>query len=442
MNAIGLVQGSLAYRSFNKAKWKGTPLISTERRIEMNYSATLSVIFTILVMVLQGCATPMRQAAVPMGLASQAQVPEMPDVRYRVGVAKDMDAMAQEGIDSYKREVAHFTATGHSGQLPPAVFLAVSGGGDNGAFGAGLLNGWTAAGNRPEFKLVTGISTGALIGPFAFLGSSYDSQLKEFYTTISPKDILEKRGFLAVITDDAVASNQPLMKLVEKAVTRDMMDAIAAEYKKGRLFLVATVDLDAHQGVIWNMTKIAASSDPKAADLFRRILIASASIPGAFPPMMIDVEAGGQKYQEMHVDGGTMAQVFLYPPALSLKELERKENVSARERKLYIIRNSRLDPEWAQVDRRTLSILGQAISSLIQMQGIGDLYRIYLTAQKDSIDYNLAYIPATFNVPKKEEFDTEYMRQLFDTGYSMAVKGYPWQKNPPGYQPPASTVQK
>ncbi|SPQ01855.1 putative esterase of the alpha-beta hydrolase superfamily [Candidatus Sulfobium mesophilum] len=412
------------------------------RENNINYSAVMTVVLTIFVMFLQGCATPARLPAVPQGLEDQAQVPGLADVRYRVGFEKDMAAMEKEGIEAYKRELENFKATGHSDQLPPAVFLAVSGGGDAGAFGAGLLCGWTAAGNRPEFKLVTGISTGALIGPFAFLGSSYDSQLKEFYTTISPKDIHEKRGPFAVITDDALASNQPLMKLVEKAVTKDMMDAIAAEYKKGRLFLVATVDLDAHQGIIWNMTKIAASSDPRAVDLFRRILIASASIPGAFPPMMIDVEVGGVKYQEMHVDGGTMAQVFLYPPSLNIKEWERKEKVGTRERKLYIIRNSRLDPEWAQVDRRTLSIIGQAISSLIQTQGIGDLYRIYLTAQKDGIDYNLSYIPASFKVPKKEEFDTEYMRQLFDTGYGMAVKGYPWQKKPPYYQPPTSSDSK
>jgi hypothetical protein len=408
----------------------------------MNYSTIITVVLTILTMALQGCATPARQAAVPIGLEDQAQVPGFSDVRYRIGVAKDMAAIAQEAVESYKREQAQLAASGGSGQLPPAVFLAISGGGDNGAFGAGLLCGWTAAGDRPEFKLVTGISTGALIGPFAFLGSSYDAQLKEFYTNVSPKDIMEKRSLLSAFFDDAAADNRPLWGLLEKAVTQKMMDEIAVEYKKGRLFLVATVDLDARQGILWNMTKIAASGHPKALELFRSILIASAAIPGAFPPVMIDVEAGGQKYQEMHVDGGTMAQVFLYPPEISLKELERKERAEARERKLYIIRNSRLDAEWAQVDRRTLTIAGRAISSLIQTQGIGDLYRIYWTALKDGIDYNLAYVPSSFNVPKKEDFDTEYMRQLFDVGYSMAAKGYPWQKTPPGIQPSASTDSK
>jgi Patatin-like phospholipase len=410
----------------------------------MNYSTILAVILTIFTMALQGCATPARQPAVPMGLEDQAQVPGFADVRYRIGFGKDMAAMAQEGLESYRREEAQLAASGRSGQLPPAVFLAISGGGDNGAFGAGLLCGWTAAGDRPVFKLVTGISTGALIAPFAFLGSAYDAQLKEFYTTISQKDILEKRSLLAGLFNDAMADNYPLWRLIGKAVTQTMLDAIGAEYKKGRLLLVATVDLDARQGIIWNMTRIAASGHPKALELFRSILIASAAIPGAFPPVMLDVEAGGKQYQEMHVDGGTMAQVFLYPPTISLKikELEGKERAERRERTLYIIRNSRLDPEWAQVDRRTLTIASRAIGSLIQTQGIGDLYRIYLTAQLDGLDYNLAYIPSSFNVPKKEDFDTAYMRQLFDVGYSMAAKGYPWQKAPPGLQPPASTVPK
>jgi hypothetical protein len=410
----------------------------------MNYSAIIiKVVLVISVMVLQSCAPLVRQAAVPTGLEDQAQVPGLPDVRYRIGNAKDMAAVAQEGVESYRREQEQLAASGRSGQLPPAVFLAVSGGGDNGAFGAGLLNGWTAAGDRPVFKLVTGISTGALIAPFAFLGSSYDAQLKEFYTTTSQKDILEKRGILAAITNDAMADNRPLWGLVGKALAQKMIDEIAVEYKKGRILLVATVDLDARQGIIWNMTRIAASGHPKALELFRSIMIASAAIPGAFPPVMIDVEAGGKQYQEMHVDGGTMAQVFLYPPTISakVKELE-KGTAERRERRLYIIRNSRLDPEWAQVDRRTLTIAGRAIGSLIHTQGIGDLYRIYTTAQQDGLDYNLAYIPSTFNVPKKEDFETAYMRQLFDVGYSMAAKGYPWQKTPPGFQPSAGSVTK
>jgi predicted acylesterase/phospholipase RssA len=282
--------------------------------------------------------------------------------------------------------------------------------------------------------MVTGISTGALIAPFAFLGSKYDETLKEVYTKVSPKDIAERRSILAAIFSDAMADNAPLWRLVEKHVDRQLLDAIAAEYtSKGRLLLVGTTDLDAQLPVIWNMTKIAASRDPKALELFRTILIASAAIPGAFPPVMIDVEADGRNYQEMHVDGGAMTQVFIYPPSMHIQEV--RAATSKRERRVYVIRNSRIDPAWSQVERKTMSIAGRAIASLIQTQGIGDLDRIYLIAKRDGADFNLAIIPATFNAPHKEDFETEYMRQLFALGYEMAAKGYPWHKAPPGFAP-------
>jgi predicted acylesterase/phospholipase RssA len=376
----------------------------------------------------QGCAGTARQEAVPEAFTAQAVVPGLPDVRYRVGI--DNASLLREGIASVRREQAHLASQGHQGSLPPAIFLAISGGGDSGAFGAGLLNGWTAAGNRPEFKLVTGVSTGALIAPFAFLGPAYDESLNRFYTTVSPDDIVKKRSILAAVTGDALADNAPLRKLVAEEVDQAFLDAVAREYEKGRLLLVATTDLDARQAVIWNMTKIAASRDPKALDLFRSLMVASAAIPGAFPPTMIDVEANGKPYQEMHVDGGTMSQVFIYPSSLRVKKTSRKLHI-ARERKAYVIRNARLDPDWAQVDRWTMDIAGRAVSSLIDTQGIGDLYRIYTMAQRDGVDFNLAYIPASFNAPHKEEFDTEFMKALFKTGYDMAAKGYPWEKAPP-----------
>jgi hypothetical protein len=388
-------------------------------------------------LLLQGCATPQRREAVPVGLQNKAEIPGLSGVRYNPTNPLDIAEMTREGMESVKREQDYLAATGHQGPLPPANFLAISGGGDDGAFGAGLLNGWTAAGDRPQFKLVTGISTGALIAPFAFLGPEYDATLKEVYTSSSPKDILEKRGMLAAVFDDAMADNKPLWNVVEKKVDRAMLEAIAAEYKKGRLLQVGTTDLDARRPVIWNLTKIAASGHPKALELFHTLMLASAAIPGAFPPVMIDVEADGKPYQEMHVDGGAVAQVFAYPPSIRLKELSRENHIQ-RERRLYLIRNARLDAQWAQVERNTMSIAARAISSLIQFQGVGDLYRIYATTQRDGVDYNLAYIPPSFNAPHKEDFDTEYMRQLFDTGYRMAAKGYPWQKTPPAFIPSAS----
>jgi predicted patatin/cPLA2 family phospholipase len=380
---------------------------------------------------LTACSLPTRQQAVPQQWSDKAEVVGLPGVRYVVH--DDMPQATQEGMESLKKELAYRATQAQfdKNALPPANFLALSGGGDDGAFGAGVLCGWTENGKRPEFKLVTGISTGALLAPFAFLGPQYDAALKAVYTQTSPDDILEARGILAAVFDDALADNAPLAKLVERYITADMLKQIANEYSKGRLLLMATTNLDARQAVIWNMTKIAASGHPQALELFHKIMVASAAIPGAFPPAMIDVEVDGKTYQEMHVDGGAQAQVFVYPPSLKLSDAAKQQGVS-RDRHLYVIRNARLDSDWAEVERQTLSIAGRAITSLIQSQGVGDLYKIYSTAQRDGLDYNLAYIPKTFNVPHKEDFGSEYMQQLFQTGYWMAVKGYDWQKSPPG----------
>ncbi|GAA0650377.1 patatin-like phospholipase family protein [Brevundimonas lenta] len=383
----------------------------------------------VLQLQLAACATPVRMPAVPSELTAQAEV-AIPNARFFPD--RDPGPLAEEGLQSLRREMAWRRESGQTGPLPPVSFLTISGGGGDGAFGAGLLTGWTESGTRPEFKLVTGISTGALIAPFAFLGSRYDPILKETYTGVSDSDIFHPRDFTAALFDDAMADTAPMAHLVERYVTRELLDAIAVEYAHGRLLVIGTTNLDAREPVYWNMGAIASSRDPAALPLFRKIILASASIPGAFPPQMFDVTAGGQSYQEMHVDGGATRQVFMYPPSIHLGELAARED-AVRTRHLYIIRNSRLDPDWASVDRRTLSIANRAVSSLIQTQGVGDLTRIYLTATRDGLDYNLAYIPADFTVPKTSEFDPVYMSQLFDRARQMATAGYVWDKAPPGF---------
>jgi len=384
-----------------------------------------------LALLFQGCAsTPVRHPAVPSELTAKAEIPGMPGVRFVAG--GDMTELSKDALDSLRREREYRARARITGPLPPSVFLAVSGGGDNGAYSAGLLNGWSAAGTRPEFKLVTGISTGALIAPFAFLGPKYDATLKEVYTTIAPKDVLVPRGMLAGVLGDAMADNAPLWALTRKSITAELLKEVAAEYANGRFLLIGTTDLDARRGIIWNMGKIASFGTPQALDLFISVMIASASIPAGFPPTMIDVEADGKRYQEMHVDGGTVAQVFVYPASIHIADQAAAAGV-VRERRLYVIRNARLDPDWASVERNTMSIAGRAIASLIHTQGIGDLYRIYATAQRDGVDFNLTFIPSSFNFPHKEEFDNEYMRKLYDVGYGQGRTGVPWAKVPPGF---------
>jgi hypothetical protein len=375
-----------------------------------------------------GCASPQRIQAVPAGVQDDAVIPGLPPGVRTWGDAVN-PAMLSNMKRALEREEALLAAAGHTGPLPKAEFLAISGGGADGAFTAGLLNGWTAAGTRPEFKVVTGISTGALIAPFAFLGPKYDGVLREFYTTITTDKILEKRGLLAALFNDALTDNRPLKKLLAQIMEQAVFDGIAAEYAKGRVLLIGTTNLDACRSVIWDIGAIASSGDPRAPELIRSIMIASAAIPAAFPPVMIDVDVNGKPYQEMHVDGGAMTQVFLYPPTMRVKDYVQ------RQRCVYIIRNARLDPAWADVQRRTLPIAGRAIASLIATQGIGDLYRLYLQSQRDGIDYNLAFIPASFTAIPKEAFDKDYMKTLYQVGYDLARNGYPWQKTPPGWDP-------
>jgi predicted acylesterase/phospholipase RssA len=348
-------------------------------------------------------------------------------VRYLISTQASVDALVADLIQIE-------AARGKQAFAGDANFLALSGGGDDGAFGAGLLVGWSKQGSRPAFNLVTGISTGALIAPFAYLGKEYDPVLQEVYTNINPKDIYIQRGILSGIFSDGLADSTPLYQLISKYVDANFLKKIAYEYNtNGRWLLIGTTNIDAGIPVAWNMGRIATIGTPEALELFRRIMLASASIPGAFSPVMFDFLVDGQAFQEMHVDGGASTQVFLYPSAAAQKanELGIKRRFN---RQAYIIRNSRLDPRWSETERRTISVAGRAIAQLIQTQGIGDLYRIYAMTKMDQVGFNLAYIGSDFNEPHTEEFDTKYMNALFQYGYQHAVNGYAWSKYPPGYK--------
>ncbi|WP_348758385.1 patatin-like phospholipase family protein [Candidatus Methylocalor cossyra] len=315
--------------------------------------------------------------------------------------------------------------------------LAISGGGGDGAFGAGLLCGWTAAGNRPNFKLVTGISTGALTAPFAFLGPAYDDKLKKVYTSITSKDIFKLKSIFGMLRTDAMTLNDSLSKLTTEYIDGKTLKDIAAEHAKGRRLYIGTTALDAQRPVIWNMGAIAASGHPDAPDLFRRIMIASAAVPVAFPPVYFTVEAGGRRYDEMHVDGGVSNQVFLYGPVLNplagAKELgfERPR----RSLRVYVIRNAKIKPVWQPVRPIMRSIAPRSVSTLIKEQGIGDIFRIFVTTRRDGADFNLAYIPDELDTNRSDEFNNQVMNVLFDTGYRLARHGYRWQKGPPGFFP-------
>ena len=396
-------------------------------RVRLISFAILLVVAALALLFGEARTAPIRHHAVPHELEVAATVVGFPDeVRYFPRDRGDIKLMMKELIDSWDRERAYL----HTQVLPPTAYLALSGGADNGAFSAGFLNGWTKAGTRPQFKLVTGVSTGALIAPFAFLGPEYDDAVKAIYTNVSRKDIIKDRIFYSVLFKDAMADTTPLAQLLKVKVTQKMVDEIGVEYAKGRLLFLATTNLDAKRPVIWNVTKIAASGKPEALELIQKIMLASASIPGAFPPVMFNVEANGKSFEEMHVDGSATAQVFVYWTGIELNKLAAEHN-ARRERKVYVLCNTRLDPEWAEVERRTLSITFNAIATLLEYHVIGDLHRIYQVTQRDGTDFNLAYIPESFKIPRTRQFDTTYMRQLYEFGFQQSAAGYHWAKRPP-----------
>ncbi|HTR87174.1 MAG TPA: patatin-like phospholipase family protein [Reyranella sp.] len=377
---------------------------------------------------LSACAGPPRGTPVPTGMAGRASVLGLANERFHPLLGTD--ALEAELKQATERRVARRGARSF-GELDLA-FLAVSGGGEDGAFGAGLLCGWTEHGGRPVFDIVTGVSTGALTAPFAFLGPRYDPKLRHVYTELTAADVLHQRSLLAALNDDAMADNAPLFATISRMADEAMLRDIALAYGEGRLLLIGTTDLDAQQPVIWNIGAIAASGHPRAADLVRRVFLASAAIPGAFPPTLIDSTLDGQPHQEMHVDGGAFVQAFLYPAGLGAI---RRERIAARrpvaDAEAYVIRNGRFDPDWADVRRQTLSIAGRAISTMITVSGYNDMLRIYYATRRDSIGYNLAYIGREFDKVLPSPFDQGYMRALFQYGYDLGRQGYRWHKAPP-----------
>jgi predicted acylesterase/phospholipase RssA len=317
----------------------------------------------------------------------------------------------------------------------PGPWLILSTGGSDGAFGAGLLNGLSAAGNRPDYSVVTGVSTGALMAPFAFAGPKYDEALKDAYTKITSADIFEVGS-----TGESFLDSWPLKDLIAKQITPQLLADIAAGYQAGRRLFIVTTDLDSERSVVWNMGAIAAHASDKtdgaaALDLFRKVLLASGSIPGAFPPVLIDVEGNGKRFAEMHVDGGVGGQFFVAPAAMLASAST--EHIPASQ--LYIVINSALQPDFAVVDRATPAILAQTVGMAVKVDLRLMLDRAYIAARNSGIGFNAATIPADFHAPSRGPFDPNYMKALFDVGYAQGKSAAPFATAPPPYPGPPAT---
>lgn len=320
------------------------------------------------------------------------------------------------------------------------TMLALSGGGADGAFGAGFLNGWTERGNRPQFTVVTGASAGALIAPFAFLGSGYDEVLRTVFASGEMEDFLQFEGVRGLF-GTGLFKAEPLKALIAKYVDENVLTAVAHEYRNGRRLFITTTDLDSQRTSIWDMGRIAASGHPGSLDLFRKVMEASASIPGIFPPVLIDVEGNGKRFAEMHVDGGVTANILIVPEAILLA---RKPLLPANVRpRIYAILNGKLGPYFEVVKPTTLQIAVRAFATSVRSNTRNTLLASYEFIKRRGWTMNLAAIDDSFPNQEKPGFDTAYMRGLFEYGYERGRSGKMWwQPSPaePGELPRGARV--
>jgi Patatin-like phospholipase len=376
-----------------------------------------------------GCARVERQP-VPEALVSQATVPGLAYARFWGDeVPKDVVAFVQQHMPGVRRMASRPAL--EKGR-PLVEYLALSGGADDGAFGAGLLVGWTKRGDRPKFEVVTGVSAGALIAPYAFLGPSHDRQLAELWTNFDSQMLATPQLLAGLLGAEAIADTGPLRTLLAKHVDRRMLWQIAQEYRNGRLLMIGTTNLDAQRQVIWNMGEIAvaAGRDPDAAQLFRDVLLASASIPGLFPPVHVKVRAGAATFEEMHVDGGPTRQVFLAPAQFSLRTFD-SFYPEPPIRRVYVVRNAKLAPVYEAVQPNTLAISARSLFTVTKSQGVGDINLIYAMTQRDGAEFRLASIPASFTAQSTQSFDPVYMKALFEVGYRLGQTDKVWARTPP-----------
>jgi len=386
----------------------------------------------VLSFVLGGCGSLPRNAA-PAQRMLQASIPNMPDIRAWAG--QPSVTMERDLVESFAQESEADFPRGADGTVR-YPHLALSGGGANGAFGAGYLNGWTKNGTRPTFKIVTGVSTGALMAPFAFVGADYDDALRQFYTTIRTRDIFVLRSLLwELLAGEALADTRPLQQLLERHVDEELLRRVAEAHQRGRRLYIGTADLDIPQFVVWNMGLIAASGRPEALALFRKVMLASASIPVAFPPVFFEVELepGGPRYDEMHVDGGVGARVFLNGGVFRGSIVRERGGHGGRGHEdIFIIHNGQLVPIPEPISRSLPSIAVRALDASGRAAANGDLFRIYTYAQSQQAGFQWITIPEDIVMDGAEIFDPVKMQTLYDLGLHLATAGGGWFTMPPG----------
>jgi predicted acylesterase/phospholipase RssA len=322
----------------------------------------------------------------------------------------------------------------------PYNFLALSGGGMYGSFGVGVLSGWTETGERPVFDVVTGISTGGLIATYAFLGPQYDERLRKVMIGVTRTDILRGRPLIHLPFADSLYNARPMAKLIEKEITPEVLAEVAAVHASGRRLYIGTTNIDTHRLVIWDMGAIASRGTCESADLFRKIVLASSSVPGVFPAVRIDVEIDGVKYDELHVDGGVSDEVIFR--AFMVADLNRAAGVNSSAAPagstLYVVSNGKLYADPTCTPPRFTNMLSQSMRSIIYGKTRDELYRIYLNCLETGVDFRLTAVPQDMKLHTTGGLGLTPPDQhrLYQEGHAIGaatrMMGAGWRDLPPG----------
>ena len=368
-----------------------------------------------------------RRNAVPEPLVETARIPGY-DVRYW---GDELTPAFQSFVTKLYEEIKQNSERKVGPDfVREANFIAISGGGDNGALTAGIMKGWTERGDRPVFEAVTGVSTGALAAPFVFLGPAHDQDLAAIYLNNGSSDLYTSRGVFGLL-GNSLESTAPLEALIRRYATDAFLDEIAAQSRLGRRLLVASTDLDAQRPMIWDLTEVAASGRNDRRDLFVKILLASAAIPGIFPPVEFRVEAAdGKTYSELHVDGGVTSEVIFVPPESQLSELEKKIFGQVRKRTLWIIRNGKLGPEYAASHDKMFALASRGVLTMVKYQVLSNLRVLAREMEAGQSSFRYLGIPQAFNTIKKTRFDRTYAAALFKCGIEVGLAGS-WRSDVP-----------
>lgn len=345
------------------------------------------------------------------------------------------DSMAPLDTAEFRRAAEGIRVSRRPAVPPDRTYniLVLSGGGIYGAYSSGLLCGWTAAGDRPEFDVVTGVSTGGLIAAVSFLGPDYDGLLKELYTTVTNDDIFQMRKPVRGLFSESIADNTPMAARLRDIVCPELLARTAAEHAKGRRLYVGTTNLATRRLVVWDMGAIATRGTPEAEKLFEDILLASTAVPGFFPPVHVDVDVDGKPYEELHVDGGVSRSMFFRAPHVPPSRREGFGASSLYGTNLYVVVAGKLYADSDKVRPRTLAMASAGITSLLYSQNRGDIDRLFNYSVLTGMNFKLTAIPQDFRTSNQSlKFDPAEMAKMFDLGYQQGCRtDRVWQTHPP-----------